>query len=158
MLTMVAYSHRPQSGHLTCYLDRTYHLLPTMTVISSCDKPDVTCILRNSALNQQFTFKEGHFSDFEGQRVTHHCVRYDGYFVLSVSINASSSPPTPPTRTSSERICALQASGECLLQSRHPAVLWIVSIFGFVVRSPSFGCLLATCGESPPKSALPKVC
>ena len=24
-----AYSHRPQSGHLTCYLDRTYHLLPT---------------------------------------------------------------------------------------------------------------------------------
>ena len=28
-LTMVAYSHRPQSGHLTCYLDRTYHLLPT---------------------------------------------------------------------------------------------------------------------------------
>jgi hypothetical protein len=29
MLTMVAYSHRPQSGHLTCYLDRTYHLLPT---------------------------------------------------------------------------------------------------------------------------------
>ena len=39
-----------------------------MTVISSCDKPDVTCILRNSALNQQFTFKEGHFSDFEGHR------------------------------------------------------------------------------------------
>ena len=36
-------------------------------------------------------------------RVTHHCVRYDGYFVLTVSINASSSPPT---RTSSERICA----------------------------------------------------
>jgi hypothetical protein len=30
MLTMVAYSHRPQSGHLTCYLDRTYHLLPTV--------------------------------------------------------------------------------------------------------------------------------
>ena len=29
-LTMVAYSHRPQSGHLTCYLDRTYH--PQSTV------------------------------------------------------------------------------------------------------------------------------
>jgi len=26
---MVSYSRRPQSGHFTCYLNRTYHVLPT---------------------------------------------------------------------------------------------------------------------------------
>jgi hypothetical protein len=26
---MVAYSRRLQSGHITCYLNRTYHVLPT---------------------------------------------------------------------------------------------------------------------------------
>jgi hypothetical protein len=29
MLGMVAYSRRPQSGHIMCYLNRTYHVLPT---------------------------------------------------------------------------------------------------------------------------------
>jgi hypothetical protein len=29
MLGMVAYSCRPQSGQITCYLNRTYHVLPT---------------------------------------------------------------------------------------------------------------------------------
>src|SRR5438552_14017798 len=29
MLRMVSYPHRPQSGHITCYLNRTYHVLPT---------------------------------------------------------------------------------------------------------------------------------
>src|SRR5271165_4250190 len=29
MLPMVSYPHRPQSGHITCYLNRTYHVLPT---------------------------------------------------------------------------------------------------------------------------------
>ena len=29
MLRMVSYPHRPQSGHFICYLNRTYHVLPT---------------------------------------------------------------------------------------------------------------------------------
>src|ERR1700733_13031040 len=29
MLCMVSHPHRPQSGHITCYLNRTYHVLPT---------------------------------------------------------------------------------------------------------------------------------
>src|ERR1700719_2953206 len=29
MLRMVSYPHRPQSGHIMCYLHRTYHVLPT---------------------------------------------------------------------------------------------------------------------------------
>ena len=29
MLPMVSHSRRPQSGHITCYLNRTYHVLPT---------------------------------------------------------------------------------------------------------------------------------
>ena len=27
---MVSYPRRPQSGHITCYLNRTYHVLPTL--------------------------------------------------------------------------------------------------------------------------------
>src|SRR5271166_2433829 len=30
MLGMVSYSRRPQSGHFTCYLNRTYHVLLTL--------------------------------------------------------------------------------------------------------------------------------
>src|SRR6266568_6584494 len=29
MLRMVSYPHRPKSGHITCYLNRTYHVLTT---------------------------------------------------------------------------------------------------------------------------------
>src|SRR5579864_9158545 len=29
MLRMVSHPHRPQSGHIICYLNRTYHVLPT---------------------------------------------------------------------------------------------------------------------------------
>src|SRR5579864_4076274 len=29
MLCMVSYPYRSQSGHITCYLNRTYHVLPT---------------------------------------------------------------------------------------------------------------------------------
>jgi hypothetical protein len=29
MLRMVSYSRRPQSGHIVCYLNRTYHVLTT---------------------------------------------------------------------------------------------------------------------------------
>jgi hypothetical protein len=28
---MVSYPHRLQSGHIMCYLNRTYHVLPTRT-------------------------------------------------------------------------------------------------------------------------------
>jgi hypothetical protein len=30
MLRMVPHPHRPLSGHITCYLYRTYHVLPTL--------------------------------------------------------------------------------------------------------------------------------
>jgi hypothetical protein len=29
MLRMVSYPRRPKSGQITCYLNRTYHVLPT---------------------------------------------------------------------------------------------------------------------------------
>src|SRR5438270_8974755 len=36
MLRMVSYPHRPQSGHIMCYLNRTYHVLPTSCSCRSC--------------------------------------------------------------------------------------------------------------------------
>jgi hypothetical protein len=33
MLRMVSYSHRPKSGQITCYLNRTYHVLTTPTLV-----------------------------------------------------------------------------------------------------------------------------
>ncbi|SRR6266700_6545259 len=33
MLPMVCYSRRPQSGQITCYFKRTYHVLPTLNTI-----------------------------------------------------------------------------------------------------------------------------
>src|SRR5579864_5631745 len=33
MLRMVSYPHRPLSGHITCYLNRTYHVLPTAILL-----------------------------------------------------------------------------------------------------------------------------
>jgi hypothetical protein len=33
MLRMVSYPHRPQSGHITGYLNRTYHVLPTPPIL-----------------------------------------------------------------------------------------------------------------------------
>jgi hypothetical protein len=38
MLRMVSYPHRPKSGHITCYLNRTYHVLTTLPVLD-LDKP-----------------------------------------------------------------------------------------------------------------------
>ena len=38
MLRMVSYSHRPKSGQITCYLNRTYHVLTTMEFSSACEK------------------------------------------------------------------------------------------------------------------------
>jgi len=32
MLRMVSYSRRPQSGHIVCYLNRTYHVLTTVSL------------------------------------------------------------------------------------------------------------------------------
>ena len=34
MLCMVSYSRRPQSGQITCYLNRTYHVLLTLGYFS----------------------------------------------------------------------------------------------------------------------------
>jgi hypothetical protein len=34
MLRMVSHPHRPQSGHFMCYLNRTYHVLPTLVLVS----------------------------------------------------------------------------------------------------------------------------
>jgi hypothetical protein len=35
MPCMVSYSRRPQSGQITCYLDRTYHVLLTSKWVRS---------------------------------------------------------------------------------------------------------------------------
>jgi len=36
MLRMVSYPHRLKSGHITCYLNRTYHVLTTDSEPRSC--------------------------------------------------------------------------------------------------------------------------
>src|SRR5277367_530872 len=36
MLRMVSHPHRPHSGHITCYLNRTYHVLPTLQGLPNC--------------------------------------------------------------------------------------------------------------------------
>src|SRR5271166_4458712 len=43
MLRMVSYPHRPQSGHFTCYLNRTYHVLPTLWYVTDCSG-QVICV------------------------------------------------------------------------------------------------------------------
>src|SRR5271166_1931227 len=40
MFRMVAYSRRLQSGQITCYLNRTYHVLLTPRTPDSCVKPN----------------------------------------------------------------------------------------------------------------------
>src|SRR5664279_4688311 len=42
MLCMVSYSRRPQSGQITCYLNRTYHVLPTVVML--CIALSAICI------------------------------------------------------------------------------------------------------------------
>src|SRR5579871_6760430 len=44
MLRMVSYRRRPQSGHITCYLNRTYHVLPT-TADSGVDRSTASRVL-----------------------------------------------------------------------------------------------------------------
>ena len=38
-LRIVSYPHRPQSGHIMCYLNRTYHVLPTGRRCNPCTNP-----------------------------------------------------------------------------------------------------------------------
>ena len=42
---MVSYSHRPQSGQITCYLNRTYHVLPTMLLGACSGGNPLGCIV-----------------------------------------------------------------------------------------------------------------
>ncbi len=45
MLPMVCYSRRPQSGQITCYFKRTYHVLPTHHCSTSCQRQALTDIV-----------------------------------------------------------------------------------------------------------------
>src|SRR5277367_5486870 len=54
MLGMVAYSRRQKSGHITCYLNRTYHVLPTTiakTLDTSRDLPLPSHYVVNGSAN-----------------------------------------------------------------------------------------------------------
>jgi len=46
MLRMVSYSHRAKSGQITCYLNRTYHVLTTAPK-SGIDNHRLTVYLRH---------------------------------------------------------------------------------------------------------------
>src|ERR1700693_3030448 len=48
MPRMVSY-HRPKSGHITCYLNRTYHVLPTQIADLLCrvQKKRILCQLQS---------------------------------------------------------------------------------------------------------------
>jgi hypothetical protein len=39
---MVSYSHHLQSGQITCYFDRTYHVLTTAALVITCDFDEIT--------------------------------------------------------------------------------------------------------------------
>jgi len=45
MLRMVSHPRRPQSGHIMCYLNRTYHVLPTNGKINTCSKSGAVLLL-----------------------------------------------------------------------------------------------------------------
>ena len=45
MLRMVSYPRRPQSGHFMCYLNRTYHVLPTHFFVSGLNSRLVGAML-----------------------------------------------------------------------------------------------------------------
>src|SRR5579859_266144 len=55
MLRMVSYPRRPQSGHITCYLNRTYHVLPTGSSRTQAGGTNLASFLaiRNTPLMQE---------------------------------------------------------------------------------------------------------
>src|ERR1700751_4530479 len=71
MLAMVSYPRRPQSGHITCYLNRTFHVLPTdrrvpvdvkakIAYASSNPRPSPGVSAVPQALPSSIAFTEGH--------------------------------------------------------------------------------------------------
>ncbi len=52
MLRMVSYPHRLKSGHITCYLNRTYHVL---TTVATAFLDRVSTVVENVRLNDSFT-------------------------------------------------------------------------------------------------------
>ncbi len=69
MLAMVSHLRRPLSGHFTCYLNRTYHVLPTSRgesfVIAKAGKPvaKVTALTTPTwAQVRRLGFMEGYIS------------------------------------------------------------------------------------------------
>src|ERR1019366_5561685 len=69
MPAMVSYSHRLKSGHLTCYLNRTYHVLTTSAAflltrrtpshIVQSSYPQSCCGLRFFAISPSQTLGQG---------------------------------------------------------------------------------------------------
>jgi hypothetical protein len=91
---MVAYPHRPQSGHITCYLNRTYHVLPTaeITFVDNHAFP-------SEKLREQFPLKRGDL--FERGKVAGGSIASANFTVLrAFSISQlfpiQSSPQTQP--------------------------------------------------------------
>jgi hypothetical protein len=63
MLRMVSYPHRPLSGHIMCYLNRTYHVLPTRerprvdsASMLSADFPRLDATVERDSAVHEFSF------------------------------------------------------------------------------------------------------
>src|SRR5713226_2521732 len=52
MLRMVSYPHRPKSGHITCYLNRTYHV-PTTSGGFGYGLYEGSRVLQNGVINTE---------------------------------------------------------------------------------------------------------
>ena len=95
MLRMVSYPHRPQSGHITCYLNRTYHVLPTAQP-SLCPHPNVKLIEAATANSpawaersqpKMYVQSKSRAPDLERTAFTKRiCVREDSMTVQSAAI------------------------------------------------------------------------
>src|SRR5579864_8770597 len=59
MLRMVSHPHRPQSGHITCYLNRTYHVLPTSFFPVTCPPPHIRARVGNDHTETEDPLSKG---------------------------------------------------------------------------------------------------
>ena len=69
MLRMVSHPHRPQSGHIMCYLNRTYHVLPTRNLVRVDQGRSMDVMFANGSpeLDQGDQYEETGFSLFRIQ-------------------------------------------------------------------------------------------
>src|SRR5215475_7858722 len=75
MLDMLSHPRRPQSGHLMCYLNRTYHVLPTYQNCQLDSSKQQGHAAPSYTLNRLHTPLHARFRNKEGFRGGHNFAR-----------------------------------------------------------------------------------